>query len=172
MRVVDLEAVDRGTIGKSGIGCADLGLPGKQRRRTAPAQRNGRVGGDTPPWLGRAIKSAADRIQYATLEMHQDVRRHRSKREPRDPLTQSRSDVGTGRLRPHRVSYRTTSVNSVCDSSARIFTLTPRPGSVGGDTCPSFTTKSVSGTSGSGPITPRPNMNSPPGMTCAAARLA
>src|SRR3546814_8682979 len=57
--------------------------------------------------------------------------------------------------------HSTTSLQRVSRSSATSSMVTPKPGPLGGLTWPSRMVKSVSPTSGSGPMIPRPKMNSP-----------
>src|SRR5690348_5971068 len=172
MRVVDLETVDRGAVGERRIGRTDLFASGEQRRGAAAAEARRKVAGDLSPRLHRAEKPTDDRVEQAQLEMRQHVGRDGGELQCGHPVPELPRDREGISCRVHPRAYLTVSLSSVSDSSAASSTMMPRPGPLGGTTWPSRTTKSVCGTSGSGPITPSPKMNSPAGITCAAGRLA
>ena len=169
MGIVELEAVDRSAVGQRGIRRADLLAPRKQRGRTAAAEADRDVGGDLAPGLRRAEKPAADRIEQARLQMSDDFGRHGGKRELRRPLSQARRDGDRSPVsRPSRhglFQQGERIERALVDSDAEPRTARRRHVTVLHD-------EIGFGTNGSGPMTPRPKMNSPAGMTCSAGRLA
>src|SRR6266852_2566729 len=156
--------MDCGAIGERGIRRADLLGAAEQRRGAATAETHRNIAGDPAPRLDCAVEPAADRVEHAKLEMGDDIGWDGRQLEPGHPVSELRCDGG-GRFLLHDTPYCTVSLRSVRDSSAASSTVMPSPGPAGGTTWPSFTTKSVCATSGSGPMTPRPKMNSPAGIT-------
>src|SRR5262249_61779470 len=131
--------------------------PRDPRASPPPTHRARNVARDPPPGPRRAEQAAPERIEQAALEMVRDLARHIVERKPRHPFSE-RVRNGYGSVGVHPACYCTTSLSSVRVRNALSSTVIPSPGPLGGRTWPSWTRKFVSGTSGSGPMTPHPNI--------------